>query len=104
MNVANEMNIGRKKGEDAPAAVSAIAGEHDLVAGKPLRCQLDQFAGQFRSSTMVGIYFRSFASAFFPFCETLSIAIEPHGNRQGEDFGGRPERLSDDQAKHNPVM
>ena len=45
MDVANEVNIGRKVREDALAAVSAVASKYDLVVGKPLSGQLDEFAG-----------------------------------------------------------
>ena len=57
MDVANEVNIGWKIREDALAAISAVASEHNLVVGEPFGCQLDEFACQFGSSAMVGIRF-----------------------------------------------
>ena len=48
--------------------------------------------------------FGGFAAALLPLGESLSIAVQPHGDRQGEDFRGRPEGLHDDQAEHNPIV
>ena len=53
---------------------------------------------------MIGIGFGGFAPALLPLGESLSIAVQPHGDRQGEDFRRRPEGLHDDQAEHNPIV
>ena len=53
--MADEVNVGGEVGQDALAAVSAVAANEDLVVRKPFSDQVDQFAGQFRTSAMVGI-------------------------------------------------
>ena len=104
--MADEMNVGRQIREDALATVGAVTRENDLVVGVPLSHHIDKFAGQFRSGTMIGtgLGFGGSAAALFPLPKSLSIAVEPHGNRQGEDFRGRPEWLHDDQAEDNPIV
>ena len=106
MNVADEVNVGRQMRENALAPVGAVAGEDDLVVGIPLGNQLNEFEGQLGSSAMIGIRlgFGGFAPTLLPFGKSLSIAVQPHGDRQGEDFRGCPERLHDDQAEHDPVV
>ena len=102
--MADEVNVRRQMREDALAPVGTVAGEDDLVVGIPLSHQLDEFEGQLGSSAMIGIGLGGFAPTLLPLGESLSIAVQPHGDRQGEDFRRRPERLHDDQAEHNPVM
>ena len=53
---------------------------------------------------MIGTGFGGSAAALFPLGKSLSIAVEPHGDRQGKDFRGRPEWLHDDQAEDNPIV
>src|SRR5947209_18846258 len=52
----------------------------------------------------VGLGLGRFGFVLLPLGETLTVAIQPHGDGQGEDFGRGPERMSDDQAKDNPIV
>src|SRR5438445_6793586 len=40
----------------------------------------------------------------FPLGDALAVAIEPEGDGQGKDFGGRPEGVNDQQTKDYPVV
>ena len=102
--MADEVNVGRQMRENAFAPVGAVAGEDDLVVGIPLGHQLDEFEGQLGPSAMIGIGLGGFAATLLPLGESLSVAVQPHGDRQGEDFRRRPEGLHDDQAEHNPIV
>ena len=104
MNVTDEVNVGRQMRENALASIGAVTGEDNLVVGVPLSHQLNEFEGQLGSSAMIGMGFGGFAPPFLPFGESLSIAVQPHRDRQGEDLRGRPPRLHDDQAEHNPIV
>jgi hypothetical protein len=42
--------------------------------------------------------------AFLPFREPLSVAVEPRGHGQGEDLGGGPERVDDEDAEDDPIV
>ena len=96
--MADEVNVGRQMGENAFASVGAVAGENDLVVGVPLGHQLDEFEGQLRPSAVVGIGLGGFAATLLTLCESLSVAVQPHGDRQGKDFRRHAERSDDDQA------
>ena len=102
--MADEVNVGGQMRENALAPVGTVAGEDDLVVGVPLGHQLNEFEGQLGSSAMIGIGLGGFAPPLLPLGESLTIAVQPHGDRQGEDFRGRPEGLHDDQAEYDPVM
>jgi len=106
MDVADEVNIFGQVAEHALAAVGAIAGDNDGVVGKPGRRQFDEFDGPFRAGAMAGVNLGlfGFGLALLPFREPLSVAVEPHGHGQGEDLGGCPERVDDEDAEDDPVM
>src|SRR5205823_7569911 len=93
-------------GQDALAAVSAVAADEEVIVGKPGGNQGHQLEGQFGSGAMVGVGLAlgGFGFGFFAFGETLAVAIQPHGDRQGEDFGGGPERVSDNEAQDDPIV
>jgi hypothetical protein len=93
-------------GEHALAAVGAIAGDDDGVVGKPSRRQVDEFGGQFRTGPMVGIGlgFLGLGLALLPFGESLSIAVQPSGHGQREDFGGGRDRVDDEDAEDDPIV
>ena len=103
MNVY-EVNVGRQMRENALAPVGTVPREDDFVVRVPLGHQLDELESQLGSSAMIGIGLGGFAPTLLPLGESLSIAVQPHGDRQGEDFRGCPERLHDDQAEHNPIV
>ena len=42
--------------------------------------------------------------ALFPFGEALAVAIQPHGDGQGEDLGGCPEGVDDEQTEDDPIV
>ena len=59
--------LGGQVGQDALAAVGAVAEDDDLVVGEPPGHQGDEFQGQFRSGAMIrdralglGDFFRPF--------------------------------------------
>src|SRR5262245_31534591 len=90
--------------KDAFTSVGTVTREDDFVVGIPLSYQADQLEGQFGSSAMVGIRLQPFSAALLPLCESLPIAVEPHGDRQSKDLRGGPEWVDDNQAKHDPVV
>ena len=57
MDVADQVNVGRQVGQDALAAIGAVAGNEDLIVGKPLGNQANQLQRQLRAAAMVGIWF-----------------------------------------------
>ena len=44
------------------------------------------------------------SSALLPLGQSLAVAVEAEGDGQGEDLGGGPERVDDDQAEDDPVV
>src|SRR5208283_3370395 len=91
---------------NALTTIGAVAGDNDLVIGKPRGDQNDEFQGQFRSSAMVRIVLGAgcFPLALLSLGQSLAVAVQPHGDRQGKDFGGSPDRISHDQTQHDPVV
>ena len=104
MDVADEVNVRRQMRQDALAPIGAVAGKEDLIVRIPLSHQVDELASQFRASAMIRIGFGTFTPALLPLGEPLPIAVQTHGDRQGEHLGGCPKRVHDDQAKHDPVV
>ena len=106
MDAADEVDVLGQVTEHALAAVGTIAGDDDEVVGEPGRRQFDEFQGQFRASAMVGIGlgFLGLGLAFLPFGEPLMVAVEPGGHGQGEDLGGSPGRMDNDDAEDDPIM
>src|SRR3954463_12772016 len=45
-----------------------------------------------------------FGPVLFSLGQALAVAIEAKGDGQGEDLGGGPERVDDDQAEDDPVV
>src|SRR3954466_14561074 len=45
-----------------------------------------------------------FGPVLFSLGQALAVAIEAKGDGQGEDLGGGPERVNDDQAEDDPVV
>jgi hypothetical protein len=97
-------DVGQQMRENAFASVGAVAGEDDLVVGVRLGHRLNEFEGQLGSSVVVGIGLGGFAATLLSLRECLSVAVEPHGDRQAKDFRGCPEKPDDDQAEHNPIV
>ena len=99
MDMADEMDVGRKLRQHAFAAVGAVASDEDVALGKPGGGQGNQLDGQLGASAMIG---RSFGLLgflgvlFLAFGESLPIAVKALSDRQGEDFGGRPKRMDDE--------
>ena len=108
MDVADELDLGREFREDTPPAVGAVTREHDLIVREPLGHQFHEFEGQVRPSAMVRIVLRPtllpLLLLFLPLGQPLPVAVQPYGDRQGEDFGRRPEWIDDQQAENNPVV
>ena len=106
MDTADEMNILGQLGEHALAAVGAVAGDDESVVGKPGRRQFDEFDGQFRPGAMVriGLGGGGFGPTLLSFRQPLAIAIEPRGDGEGEDLGGRPARMDNDDANNDLIM
>ena len=110
--MADEVNVGRQVREDALAAVGAVTGDDDLLVGEPLGHHDDEFQGQFRPGAMIRIVlgFGGFLLALFPLRilfplgQPLAVAVQAHGDGQGEDFGRCPDGEGDDQGQHDPVV
>ena len=94
---ADEMDVGGEMRQDALTTISTVTEHDDLIVGEPAHHQADEFQGQFRSGAVVGIGlgFRldpapgRFPLAFLPLGEPLAVDVQPAGDRQGEDLGGR---------------
>ena len=52
----------------------------------------------------VGLGLLGFGLVLFPFRESLAVAVEPRRHGQGEDLGGSPERIDDEDAEDDPIM
>ena len=121
MDAADEMDIGGQVRQDASTAIGAVTEHDDLVIGEPPGRQVDEFQGQFRSGAMIGIALAlavalawvrplafpglgRFPLALLPLGEPLAVDVQPGGDGQGEDLGGRPEGVDDDQTEDDPVV
>ena len=83
-----------------------------LIVGEPQGHHDDEFQGQFRSGAMIRVVLGLgvFLLALFPLrilCslgQPLAVAVQPHGDGQGKDFGRCPGREGDNQGQHDPVV
>src|SRR6478736_7464657 len=106
MDMADEVDVGGQVRQDALAAVGAISRDHDLVVGKPGGDQGNEFDGQLRAGAVVGGRFGSnlLGLVFLAFGQALAVAIQAHGNGQGEDLGRGPEGVDDKQTQDDPIV
>jgi len=108
MDMADEMDVRRKLRQDALAAVGAVARNEQVAFRKPRGGQGNQFDGQLGTRAMVGrsFSFLDFLITWFLLAlgEPLTIAIEAFGDGQGEDFGGCPKRMNDDDTQDDPIV
>ena len=92
--------------QHALAAVGAVAGDEDLVVGKPGGDQGNQLDRKLGPGAMVGVGlgFAGLGLVLFAFGEALPVAIQPHDDGQSEDFGGGPEGVDDEQTQDDPIV
>jgi len=109
MHVTDEAHVARQVPQHALPAVGTVATDHDLPIRKPRRHQANQLQGQLgagavtrRPAGFLGFVVRR--AFLLALGETLAIAIQPDGKRQGPHLGGRPERTANQQADHHPVV
>ena len=110
--MADEVNVGWQVREDALTAVGAVTGDDDLLVGEPLGHHDDEFPGLIQvecdDSDRAWVW-RVSAAPFplrilFPLGQPLAVAVQAHGDGQGEDFGRCPNGEGDDQGQHDPVV
>ena len=104
MDVTDEMNVVWQVRQNALATIGAVAGDDDGIAGKPGGGQVKQLDGQLRPGAMIAFGLGGLGVFLLALGQALAVAIEPHGDRQREDFGRRPKRMDDEQTQDDPVV
>ena len=52
----------------------------------------------------IGLGLFGFGLSLLPFREPLAVAVQSCGHGEGEDLGGSPKRVDDEEAEDDPVM
>src|SRR5262249_61795036 len=68
---------------------------------EPAGRQIDEFQGQFRSRAMRGLGPGRSPLALLP---SLTVDVQPSGDGQGEDLGGGPPGVDEDQTEDDPIV